>query len=281
MSNREDYEAKLDVLIDIKKKDIKTPHHTPVDAYIQEASDLYHWAKQDKNALVDAGLDWEWVDDLPARFGALVEAQARWNREKNTMSEALLSWKKESTEAYRLRITLRDHFRFAFRKHPNVKKKIRPMQKGHAGLIQELNDLAVLGHNQKELLQSINFDFTLLDRAAELSKELAALLPNAVNYSPAYKEAKTIRDAAYTHLKEAVDEIREHGQFVFRDQKERFIGYRSHHIRRLNVKLKKNIPENDGVDSELAESPESSQQQPDNSWENWQSKPPQFDASVD
>lgn len=283
MSNRDSYEAKLAVLKAIKKKDIKIPHHTPMEAYIQEASDLYHWAGRDKEALITAGLEWEWVEDLPARFGALVHAQAIWVTEKNTKAEALEKWKKESDEAYQLRISLRDHFRFAFRNHVNVKKRIGPIQKGHAGVIQELNDLSVLGNKQKELLQAINFDFSLLDRAAELSKELAALLPLAMNYSSAYKDAKKIRDLAYTHLKEAVDEIREHGRFVFRDQRDRFMGYRSHHIRGLNIKLKNKKQESKAPDTldESSEPGETTLHSQEDGWESWQSKPADFDASID
>ncbi|MCX6580051.1 MAG: hypothetical protein NT166_07690 [Candidatus Aminicenantes bacterium] len=44
-------------------------------------------------------------------------------------------------------------------------------------------------------------------------------------------EVKRIRDQAYTYLKEAVDEIRRTGQYVFRRNKERYIGYISMHLR--------------------------------------------------
>jgi len=41
-------------------------------------------------------------------------------------------------------------------------------------------------------------------------------------------------------LKEAVDEIRRTGQYVFRRDKERFIGYISHHLRQVKGKQARN-----------------------------------------
>jgi len=47
-----------------------------------------------------------------------------------------------------------------------------------------------------------------------------------------YLEAKKIRDQAFTHLKEAVDYIREYGRYVFWRNPARLKGYRSDHLRR-------------------------------------------------
>ncbi|MGD2086544.1 MAG: hypothetical protein PVH61_10205 [Candidatus Aminicenantes bacterium] len=61
-----------------------------------------------------------------------------------------------------------------------------------------------------------------------------------------YSKAKKIRDQAYTHLKEAVDEIRLFGQYVFRQNKDRFIGYRSNYIRQLKSKQRRKTKKNRG-----------------------------------
>jgi hypothetical protein len=51
-----------------------------------------------------------------------------------------------------------------------------------------------------------------------------------------YLEAKKIRDQAFTHLKEAVDLIREYGRYVFWRNDARLKGYRSNHLRKMRLR---------------------------------------------
>jgi hypothetical protein len=51
---------------------------------------------------------------------------------------------------------------------------------------------------------------------------------------------KIIRDKAYAHLKELVDEIREAGKYVFRNNKNRLKGYSSDYWRKLHRKQSSN-----------------------------------------
>jgi hypothetical protein len=100
--------------------------------------------------------------------------------------------------------------------------------RGQPGLIQGLNDLAVIGND--------NPDMSLPDKAAHTADEMAALLAEVTASKAEYSKTKKIRDQAYTHLKAVVDEIREYGQYVFRQNKERFNGYRSYYVHLLNKK---------------------------------------------
>jgi hypothetical protein len=241
MGDREDYEKKLKVITAIADNQIKTPHHIPVSVYIQEANTLYHWCRADKEALTAVGLSGELIEDLPVRMGALIHAESSWYVQRNTWEAAAREWAKQSPPAYDLRDRLLKAFRFAFRRHPDLLKTVKFIAKGktHASMIQGLNDLAVLGKNNPGLLEAIHFDGSLLDKAAQTADEMAPLLA-AVNSNKArYSEAKKIRDQAYTHLKEAVDEIREYGKYVFRKNKERFTGYASNHIRTQNKKRRR------------------------------------------
>lgn len=52
-------------------------------------------------------------------------------------------------------------------------------------------------------------------------------------------ELKIIRDKAYTHLKEAVDEIRAYGKFVFWQDEHKLRLYSSAYIRRMNQRRNK------------------------------------------
>jgi hypothetical protein len=234
MEFRKEYEMKLGVITAIEDGRIKTPHHVPIDVYIQEADTLYVRARKDKEALTGVGLSWELVEDLPIRTRALVEAEAQWNVWKDSGRGAEKEWEKQSAVAYELRNRLLEVFRFAFRKRPDLLAVVRDAVKGqsHAAMIQGIYDLSSLGRKNSKLLEAVGFDMSLLDEAAETSEKLASLLAEAVTSREGYSSAKKIRDQAYTHLKEAVDEIREYGRYVFRSDRNRFIGYRSNHIHR-------------------------------------------------
>ncbi len=51
-----------------------------------------------------------------------------------------------------------------------------------------------------------------------------------------YREVKKIRDQAFTHLKEAVDYIREYARYVFWRNAYRLKGYRSNYLRRIRLR---------------------------------------------
>ncbi|MFC2145781.1 hypothetical protein ACFLRT_00300 [Acidobacteriota bacterium] len=238
MGNREDYEKKVEVIRAIENSQIKIPHNTPMAACIQEADTLFKWVQADKEALTAVGLSWELVEDLPIRCGALIEAEARWQTQRKTRKKSSREWDKLSPLAYDLRNRLLTDFRFAFRKHPGLMTTVRGISKGEnkPKMIQDLNDLSVLGKANPQLLEAIHFDMFFLDKAAQTAREMAVLLAEINKYKQERSEAKKIRDQAYTHLKEAVDEIRFTGQYVFHQNKDRFTGYRSKHIRQLTIK---------------------------------------------
>ncbi|MFC2146073.1 hypothetical protein ACFLRT_01785, partial [Acidobacteriota bacterium] len=252
MGNREDYKKKLEAISTIEDSQIKTPHHIPVDVYIQEADTLYHWVQSDKEALAVVGLSWELVEDLPLRCKALIEAEARWQTQRKTRKKSSHQWDKLSPLAYDLRNRLLTDFRFAFRKHPDLITTVRGISKGESQpkSVQDLNDLSVLGKANSRLLEAIHFDMSLLDKAAQTAREMAVLLAEINKYKQKRSEAKKIRDQAYTHLKEAVDEIRLTGQYVFRQNKDRFTGYRSKYIRQLTIK-QRGKPKKKGVEKNV------------------------------
>jgi len=87
MSNQEDYQAKLATITAIAAEEVKSPT-IPIDVYLQEAENLYHWSQDDQAQLTGAGLDWTLVEDLPTRAGALREAQSLWFKKRFTREAA-------------------------------------------------------------------------------------------------------------------------------------------------------------------------------------------------
>lgn len=238
MTTLEAFELKLPIISAIPANQVKKSHNMPIESYLQEAENLYNWCLEDQVALTIVKLSWDLVLDLPVRCGALREAESRWQKEYLDEEAAEKLWKERSPLAYALRNDLLDHFRFAFRHDEKLAKKVRKIAEGrsNADMIQDLNDLSVLGKGHPEYLEAINFDMTLLDKAALMSGEMAALLAVVVGDRAAASAARKLRDQAYTHLKEAVDEIYGYGQYVFRDNEERRKRYCSQFFSRLRAK---------------------------------------------
>ncbi len=241
MSKKDDYNQKLEVIKAIPEDKIISPRTIPVDVYIQESENVYHWCQQDKETLVATGLDWSLVEDIPVRSGALGEAESIWVMERFGQEEAQRKWKQDAPPAYNLRNLILHHFRYAFRKDDALLGRVNAIAdgSGHADMIQDLNDLSVLGKANPEPLAKITFDMTLLDQAAQISSDLTTLWAMATGDRMEYSESKKIRDQAYTHLKEAVDELRDCGQYVFWHNDARLKGYKSLYMQRVKNKSEK------------------------------------------
>lgn len=237
MANTDDYNSKLQQIKAIEDEHALYPY-MPVDIFLQEAENLYHWALSDLAELQKAGMTKEFINDLPVRAGACREAQALWQNSRNSKEEAEKKWTEESPLAYELRDGLLHAFRFAFRKNSDLLSTLSKIADGtgHADMIQDLNELAILGNNNKELLKQINFNQNKLAAARKTSDAMANLLGIVNGDRMSKDESLIIRNKAYTYLKEAVDEIRDCGKYVFWKQADRLKGYRSAYLSKLNKK---------------------------------------------
>jgi len=180
------------------------------------------------------------IKDLPVRAGACREAQSIWNKDFRSQQEAQKQWSEQSTVAYDLRDDLLQSLRFAYRKDPALLSRVSAITdgNGHADMIQDLNDISVLGRENPDPLTAIGFDLSHLDLASNRADELADLLAEANGDKADQNESKVIRDKAYTQLKELVDEIREAGKYVFRNDNNRVKGYSSAYWRKIYNKHK-------------------------------------------
>lgn len=232
--SKQNFQTKLAELENMPQDLVKAPAQ-PVDVTVQEAENLFIWVQEDKKVLIRIGLDWDrYVVDLPIRTGACRYAQAIWHKERYSQEEAAKAWKEESPKAHGLRNDLLADMRFAFRKRPDLLARVRTVVggDGNADMIQDLMDISVLGKANLTEFEAIKYDLSRFDLAEQKSDSLAELLAKANGVTWDNSKAKDIRDRAFTHLKEAMDEIRDTGKYAFRKDPERYKGYISRYRRR-------------------------------------------------
>ncbi|MBI9065532.1 MAG: hypothetical protein JEZ14_26335 [Marinilabiliaceae bacterium] len=235
MSNQEQYSQLLPEAKAMDPKEVKSPY-MPVGIYLQEAEDLRRWSLVDKVKLLGAGLPESIFEDLDVRAGALREAQSIWMEDVKAKQEAEEEWAEESPKAYDLRNQLVHTFRYAYRENEAVLDRVRTIAEGsgHADMIQDLNDLAVLGRKNPEPLVKINCDTAVLEESAQLSATMADLRAMANGERLNMNETLHIRNAMYTILKQRVDQIRDCGKYLFWRNEKRLIGYTSNYNRKQN-----------------------------------------------
>ena len=245
MANIDDFNAKLETITAIPNEKVETPP-LPVNVFAQESEDLFHWSTHDAAELAVVNITQEKINDLPVRAGACREAQSVWFTERFTQDQAQKDWKAQSPAAYYLRNDLLKTYRYAFRGNTTLLGRVAAISEGTGDIdmIQDLNDLAVLGRENTALLTAIGFDLAQLDVAATTADTMADLLATANGDKLANNESKLIRDKAYTHLKELVDDIREAGKYVFRNNPERYKGYVSQYWKK---KHRKKAPKPDEI----------------------------------
>lgn len=231
--SKEQFENIKAQIMDLSDKEVKTPN-MPVDTFVQEAYNLHEWAKEDKKALTKAGLDPVLLDTLPARADALRHAQSVWIKEQNLKKESQKEWAEQAPIAYELKNDLEADFRFAFRAHPELLKKVQNIEEGygHADMIQDLSDLSVLGSANKDLLKKIGHDLSKLELASEKSNEMGLLLAQVNGHKTEGNTDKVLRDRTYSYAKAAVDEVRDTGRYVFRKDKQKLKGYQHQYFSR-------------------------------------------------
>lgn len=236
MNNSEYYGSKIAVISAIPDAEIIEQGSVPARVYIQEAENLFSWCQNDKEKLEASGLAWSMVEDLPARIGAYSEAQSRWATQYGSSVDAAKLWAEKSPAGKDLRSRLLHDMRFAYKDSPLLSQRLGRISRGtgNTGMIQSLNDLSILGKENTAQLQKINFDMSQLDLAASMSAELRSLLGNATTARSYCSGSLKIRDQAYTHLKEVVDHVRQHGKYAFWREPARYRGYASDYYRKLN-----------------------------------------------
>lgn len=244
MSSTSDYNELLPEIQAIPTAEILIPN-MPINVFVQEAEDLYHWSLVDQAILVSGGLSPEMITALQARAGACREAQSLWNKERNTRMEAEQAWKEAGPIAFGMRDQLIHSFRYAFRKDPGLLGRVDEIALGdtNSDMVQDLNDLSILGKANLASVTAVGVTTGELDDAANAADKLGSLLGATNGERDTVSDAMIIRDKAYTYLKQLVDEIRECGKYKFWRNPDRLKGYNSDYWKLQKAKAEAAAPQ--------------------------------------
>ncbi|MCY1719373.1 hypothetical protein OU798_03415 [Prolixibacteraceae bacterium Z1-6] len=237
MSNQNDYDELLETIKAIPNDQLKEPN-IPVDVALQESEDLYKWTGKDVARLATAGFTQEKLDNLLVRTGACREAQSIWTEEFRSQQDAQEQWNELAPQAYHLRDYILHAMRYAYRNNEALLNRVRAIAEGSgdADMIQDLNDVKVLGQKNPDPLTEITFDMNMLTSAGTMSDQLAGIRAEANGERMEQSESRVIRDKAYMYMKELVDEIRAAGKYLFWKDPERLKGYSSQYWKKHNRK---------------------------------------------
>ncbi len=241
MAHTEAYLTAKQKALAIMASKVITPT-VPIDITLVEAENLSNYAINDQDQLVAKGLNPEVINDLVPRINLLKDAQSEWMISFNGKVITLEQWTEASEKAYQLQREFAHVFRFAYRKDHKLMVQVNRISdgNGHADMIQDLSDYAALGKANPEPLQAVNYDMSKLDLADELSVSTRTLLGkvNGIRTETG-KPEKEFRDRAYTYLKQAVDEVRDFGKFVFWEDEGKLKHYSSEYLRKIRAQNKK------------------------------------------
>jgi hypothetical protein len=245
-SNAADYDSMLETISAVPVEKLE-PITTPPVKLIAETEALSVNAKIDREALEKAGLEPGVIDGLDPIAGAFRFAVAELAKVMSTKS----AWQEESPAAFELRDAIRHHFLFAYGDDPDKLRRVHSMSEGNTNedMVQQLQNYSSFGLDNKEELERIGFDMSLLDKAAAVSARMGNLHGENKALADEVSRARLIRDQAYTCLKQMVAQVRKYGQYVFyRDETKRKL-YASAYSRKLRNHQNNNA---DAVPEELA-----------------------------
>jgi len=137
-------------------------------------------------------------------------------------------------EADEVRRKLLKTLKRAFRKNKDLSDAVERIKDGKGNLDQVLDFLSMskLAQENKEMLENVYADLSLIERASKLYTKLSGILSRTVTDPKKLNQAKVTFYKAWTHLHEALKEVYEAGQYVFdEDDPRHSLYYSDYHVR--------------------------------------------------
>ena len=151
------------------------------------------------------------------------------------MVKVVKDWKSLAPKGYEVQKYLVRHLGFAYRKDKELTQAVKKIRegRGHKDMVLDLLALSILAEeNPAPLSKMPVFDSAKPLEAKQLHNTLNDLLARSTIDPKEVAEAKKAYDRAYTYYKQAADEVKDHGQFVF-EGTDRYNSYVSEYRRNL------------------------------------------------
>jgi hypothetical protein len=213
---------------------VYAPPSMPIEEAVGEGNRVTILIREDRAKLERSGIDFKFLDSFEARAGALAWSAAQVTTYVDMESTAKKEWDAIKPGANIVRKKFLKDLKRACRNNPELAVAVKRIQEGQGNLDWVLDFLSMhkLGKEVKKLLEQVFADLSLIDRSAELHTLLQDILSRMTIDPKKLNDAKTIFYKAWTHLKEAIDEVYEAGQYVFDEEDPRhFLYYSDYHVR--------------------------------------------------
>ena len=235
------------------------PLNMPVRVQVAEAEALLLWMQQDKSQLVQRGFEWQQVAELSQAAMALKEAQSNWDNVRYMSADAQKAWQELLKKAIHMRSELLHFMRFAYAQNTDLVERIVRIGEGVSSddVIQDLNDISLLGRNNLAPLAALGITAEQLLDAANLSDALSKHKAAAQVQRKLQNQKKLLRDQAYTYVTGLIKTIRQYGQLVFWRTPDRLKGYSSDFLRAKNRRKNTTDAEKEAPKSDTPEAPKS------------------------
>lgn len=217
-SNKESYNALYDTFIALPVRE-HLLMNIPLEEIVAEVETLVVVSRQDRDKLVDAGMNPECIDTLQARVCAFDYIASYYNELLDRENKARNEWLEKSIQAYALKQRLLFALGVAFWNDLALLKHVKEIEESReiGDIHTDLLAIYLLGNRRPDLLQANNFDFAELDKAKASQEKLSDILARIIIIQGKLSEVRKIRDCAYTYLRQAMNEIKEYGQFICND----------------------------------------------------------------
>lgn len=206
----------------------------PPEEIVGEANRVNALIKEDRARLERSGIELHYLDSFEERAGAMSWAAADMVTYINMETTAKKEWDGLQPEADEVRRKLLKTLKRAFRKKKDLYEAVERIMDGSSNLDQVLDFLSMskLAQENKEMLEEVFADLSLIDRASELHTKLSNILSRMVTDPKKLDQAKVTFYKAWTYLNEALKEVYEAGQYAFdEDDSRHSLYYNDYHVR--------------------------------------------------
>ncbi len=232
----ESYKRLEERLAVIPEDEIVSPKQ-PLHVISTEATEVAIAAVEDRETLIGYGADESMIDSLPVRAACFSYAAAKYQISFGDDPDVRKEFEELFPQALKTREYLERFCRHGYRRNPGQLAKLGKIAegRGHSDTVFDLLPIRLLIESNPEPLKAMRaFKWEMVDEAEELYEKLSRVYARSKIDPHKIDTARDMLDRAYTYLKQAMDEIKEIGQFAF-EGTERYQAYVSEFYRQAGL----------------------------------------------